>query len=69
MMRPTKFILDALAETGFELLGIRDANTWKEPTRRTTRIDFIVVKGDSRQYRKTFKQIDKKIRMARGHGV
>lgn len=66
---PTKFILDTLAETGFELLGIRDANTWKEPTRRTTRIDFVAVKGDAGQYQKAFKQVDKKIRMGRGHGV
>lgn len=59
----TNFILNALEQAGFSLLAMRDANTWKAPTKRTTRIDFMVVKGDADQYRKAFKVADKKIKM------
>ena len=59
----TDYILDVLQETGFSLLAMRDANTWKKVTKRTTRIDFIAVKGDADQYRQAFKITDRKIKM------
>ena len=61
-----KFILQALQQAGFSLLAMRDANTWKEPTRRTTRIDIIAVKGDAYQYRREFKTADKAIKARQG---
>lgn len=62
----TKFILYALEQAGFSLLAMRDANTWKTPTKRTTRIDFIAVKGDADCYRKEFKKADKIIKARQG---
>lgn len=59
----TKFILNTLEQAGFTLLAIRDANTWKAPTKRTTRIDFMAVKGDAGQYRQAFKAAEKKIKI------
>ena len=63
---PIKFILETVAQAGFSLLAIRDATTWKEPTKRAMRIDFIVVKGDADLYRKAFKIVDKTIKEGQG---
>lgn len=62
MYSPT-YIQEVLQETGFSLLAMRDANNWKKVTKRTTRIDFIAVKGDPDKYRQAFKTADQKIKM------
>jgi len=59
----TDYILEVLQEAGFSLLAMRDANTWKKVTKRTTRIDFIVVKDNADQYSQAFKMADKNIKM------
>ncbi len=51
---PRKFIEDALKEARFTLLACYDATTWKRPRRRTTRLDFVAVKGRPRGMRAQF---------------
>ncbi|MCK5861336.1 MAG: methyltransferase domain-containing protein [Candidatus Hydrogenedentes bacterium] len=57
----TEFVLQTLEDAGFSLLALRDGNTWRKPTKNTTRIDFIVVKGDTELYRKKLQDADDSI--------
>ncbi len=41
---PTPFFIKAVRDSGLTLLAAVDAGSWKCPTRRTTRIDFVAVK-------------------------
>jgi len=59
---PQKFIEKAIRGAGLALLATYDANTGQSPTRRTTRIDFIAAKSDSRQWHRQFKQVLAEIR-------
>ncbi len=55
---PTEFFFEAIEQAGLTLLAARDANTWKRPGRRTTRIDFIAVNGKDPETLKKFKAAD-----------
>lgn len=54
-------IRDALRDAGLVLLAEVDAKSWREPTYRTTRIDMVAVKSDSKGLRKRFEKIRKRI--------
>lgn len=58
---PVEFFRDAIKSAGLKLLSMRDAYTWKAPGRRSTRIDFIAVKGNGRDAEKQFRDIEQRI--------
>lgn len=47
-------IESALDRAGLEILGIFDAFTWRSPTKRTTRIDWVAAKKPSRTLHRRF---------------
>jgi len=47
----------ALAKAGFGLLGVYDAHSWKSPTRKTVRMDFVAVKGNPSRLRQRFRAV------------
>ena len=54
-------IRDALRDAGLILLAEVDAESWREPTYRTTRIDMVAVKSDSKEIRKRLEKIQTRI--------
>jgi SAM-dependent methyltransferase len=53
----------ALTEAGFHVLGVRDAETWKEPRpRRTVRLDFVAVKGVPQDLPRRYRRVEDQIR-------
>lgn len=59
---PLHFLGEAAAKAGLTVLAVRDANNWKAPGYRTTRVDFVAVKGDARPYRQAFKKVEAAIK-------
>lgn len=59
---PAAFLEKAVTDSGLSLLAVRDAATWRAPTRRTCRMEFIVVKGDPKPYAQRFSRVDNEIR-------
>lgn len=59
---PIPFIEKALRDAGLSLLATYDADTWRAPTRRTTRVDFIAVKRLTHGLQKRFKKAAAAIR-------
>jgi len=55
---PLDFLADAVARAGLSLLIMGDAKAWRKPGRRTTRVDFVAVKGEERLYRTAFKNVE-----------
>lgn len=53
----------ALGNAGFTVLGAYDANTWKSPGRRTTRIDYIAAKAVTRTLKKKFQGVRADLRI------
>ncbi len=62
-MYPTGEIETAVLDAGFKILAIFDAETWDKPRKKTTRIDFIAVKGEIKPIKRKFKRIVEKIRL------
>lgn len=54
-------IRSALEDAGLVLLGEVDSETWREPTYRSTRLDMVAVKSDSKGIRKHFEKVRKRI--------
>ncbi len=59
---PTPLIEDAVRNAGLDLLIVCDANSWKKPSRRSTRIDFVAVKGNAKDFKRPFEDIHDTIR-------
>ncbi len=48
---PTRLFEDGLQQAGFTTFAVVDVNNWRQPGRRTTRIDFVAIKQPtSRQH-------------------
>ncbi|HOE65151.1 MAG TPA: class I SAM-dependent methyltransferase [Candidatus Hydrogenedentes bacterium] len=62
-MYPREFIEQAIADAGLTLIGSFDAETWKAPTKKTLRIDYLACAGDATPYTKPIKQIAQRIRL------
>lgn len=58
---PAEFIRAAAEMAGFTVIGVFDADAWRAPGRRTTRIDFVAVKGDPTPFQRALKQICKEV--------
>ena len=54
---PTERFEQAAVRAGFHVLGMHDADTWGAVRRRTTRIDFVLLKGDPAAYKRPFKRL------------
>ena len=54
-------IRSALDAAGLVLLAEVDSERWREPTFRSTRLDMVAVKSDSKEIRKRFEKIRKRI--------
>ncbi len=52
----------ALRAAGLTLLGVYDAHKWTTPKRKTVRLDYVAVRGDSRELRKAFDKTRAKVR-------
>lgn len=54
-------VVALLEEAGFEILGTLDADNWKAPRKKTTRVDIVAVKngdpGMERRFQKAAKQV------------
>ena len=56
------FIEEAVHDAGLTLLAVFDANTWKPPGRRATRIDFVAVKQPARAQQRAFRKVCASVR-------
>ena len=54
-------IRSALDDAGLVLLAEVDSTTWRKPTYRSTRLDMVAVKSDSKEIRKRFEKIRTRI--------
>ncbi|MFP4502741.1 MAG: class I SAM-dependent DNA methyltransferase [Candidatus Hydrogenedentota bacterium] len=54
---PVAFVTEALTAAGFNVLGVFDADTWRKPRRRSTRIDFVAAKGNPQVFGRGFKSV------------
>lgn len=54
-------IRSAAQDAGFVLLAEVDSATWRDPSYRTTRLDMVAVKSDSKEMRKRFEKVRKRI--------
>lgn len=58
---PLDRVRDLLEQAGFEVLGAYDADHWRAPRKKTTRIDIVAVKnappGIDHRFKKTARQI------------
>jgi len=61
---PLKLITKAVSDAGMTLLATLDANTWRAPTRRTTRVDFVAVKKWNRAVGRRFRRVCEAMRDA-----
>lgn len=59
---PQDFFELELEAAGLTVLGVFDAERWRPPTQRTTRVDFIAMKEAPLNIRKEFKQVVKAVR-------
>ncbi len=59
---PLEQITQAVESAGLTLLGSYDAETWKAPTRKSLRIDYVAVKNPERHTSKAFAKIASQIR-------
>lgn len=59
---PTARFEEAATRAGFHILGMCDADSWGAVRRRTTRIDFVAVKGDPALYKRPFKRLRSEIK-------
>ena len=55
-------IEEAVTDAGLEILGVFDAEGWRSPSKRTIRMDFVAVKGHAHDYKRAFKDIEKRVR-------
>lgn len=58
---PEEFLREAIQKAGLTLLAVRDAYSWKKPTRTTTRIDFVAAKEPTSDIQKRFSSIDRSL--------
>ncbi|HPO12448.1 MAG TPA: class I SAM-dependent methyltransferase [Candidatus Hydrogenedentes bacterium] len=58
---PTSFFIKAIRQSGFTLLAAVDATSWRCPTRRTTRIDFVAMKDPARSLTRRFQDVKAQI--------
>jgi len=66
-MYPREQVEQAITDTGLTLLGAFDAETWRSPTRKTLRIDYLACNGNASAYTKPLKQIAQGIRGLQGN--
>ena len=55
-------VRELLEQAGFQVLAALDADTWKAPRKKTTRIDFVAVKNGTPGIAKRFQQTAKQVR-------
>ena len=51
----------AFSDAGLTVLGVFDAQTWAEPGKNTTRLDFVAVRRESKRLRKSFDAIRRNV--------
>lgn len=54
---PNEFVADACVAAGLKVLLMADAGTWRRPTARTTRVDFVAMKAPPRGAVKRFARV------------
>jgi len=54
---PRERVESLLRDAGFRVLGVFDAETWRAPRKRTTRIDFVAVKGGTPDGARRFNKV------------
>lgn len=59
---PKSFIEECIVEAGLTLLGDFDADSWKRPTKKTTRLDYVVAKNPDAALLRSFARVCKEIR-------
>jgi predicted TPR repeat methyltransferase len=59
---PQQAIEEAVDDTGLHLLATVDAETWREPGKKTNRIDFIASKNLSRDLKKRIRKVCAEVR-------
>lgn len=57
-----EMVLDAVKRAGCEILATCDAQTWKQPNRRTVRVDIVAVRGKARDYKRAFRDVHNLVR-------
>ncbi|MBP8130743.1 MAG: class I SAM-dependent methyltransferase [Candidatus Hydrogenedentes bacterium] len=57
-----RFVRECLKAAGLAVLAAVDADTWRNPTRRTTRIDFVAAKTPARTLGRRFAEIRERVR-------
>lgn len=54
-------IEQAVRDAGLKLLGMFDARTWKGPSKRTVRLDFVAAKHPTRELTRAFQRVSKEV--------
>jgi SAM-dependent methyltransferase len=52
-----EFLTSACQDVGLKVLGVYDANTWRNPTEKSTRIDFVAMKDPPRGVVRRFQRV------------
>jgi len=58
---PRKFFEQCIQEAGLSLCSVLDAEHWKRPGRRSTRLDFIAMKAPAAEAKRRFKPVLREI--------
>lgn len=61
------FLLQACQDAGLKVLGMLDANSWRKPTDRSTRIDFVAVKDPPRGIARRFDRVHEAVQARLEH--
>jgi SAM-dependent methyltransferase len=59
---PQEQVEAMLRKSGFDVLGMYDAETWGVPTKKTTRVDFVAVKGASPGLKRKYDKVAIQVR-------
>ncbi len=59
---PVGFFEEVVREAGLRLVATLDANTWRAPGKRTTRVDFVAMKNPEKRQVKLFKEVAETLR-------
>lgn len=61
-VHPPAMVEELIKQAGFQVLAVFDAENWKTPRKKTTRIDFVAVKNGPPGLAKRFQKVAKQVR-------
>ncbi len=59
---PRERVEQLLEDAGFSVFGVFDAESWKAPSKKTTRVDFVAVKDPTPELKRRFTKVTAQVR-------